>query len=162
MLLLFFLFCCSYSFFFLFFFFSCRRRHALCALVTGVQTCALPFYVSFPRKRESSTMASSGNDIIEKIAPIGIVPLDKLQLPSALPFLDRFFSRNGGDDVAEGFDMHEPVHGITLGEAFDCRSEERRVGKEGVSTCRSRWEPYHEKKKKLTKSSMPGNKEKDR
>src|SRR3546814_20068171 len=26
------------------------------------------------------------------------------------------------------------------------RSEERRVGKEGVSTCRSRWSPYHEKK----------------
>src|SRR3546814_21040457 len=23
------------------------------------------------------------------------------------------------------------------------RSEERRVGKEGVSTCRSRWAPYH-------------------
>src|SRR3546814_11046663 len=23
------------------------------------------------------------------------------------------------------------------------RSEERRVGKEGVSTCRSRWEPFH-------------------
>src|SRR3546814_19387617 len=29
-----------------------------------------------------------------------------------------------------------------------CRSEERRVGKECVSTCRSRWSPYHEKKKK--------------
>src|SRR3546814_18962583 len=28
------------------------------------------------------------------------------------------------------------------------RSEERRVGKECVSTCRSRWSPYHEKKKK--------------
>src|SRR3546814_15351460 len=27
------------------------------------------------------------------------------------------------------------------------RSEERRVGKERVSTCRSRWSPYHEKKK---------------
>src|SRR3546814_15218016 len=26
------------------------------------------------------------------------------------------------------------------------RSEERRVGKEGVSTCRSWWSPYHEKK----------------
>src|SRR3546814_6474154 len=24
-----------------------------------------------------------------------------------------------------------------------CRSEERRVGKEWVSTCRSRWSPYH-------------------
>src|SRR3546814_13347285 len=28
------------------------------------------------------------------------------------------------------------------------RSEERRVGKECVSTCRSRWSPYHNKKKK--------------
>src|SRR3546814_8516000 len=29
-------------FFLLFFFFSSRRRHTRCALVTGVQTCALP------------------------------------------------------------------------------------------------------------------------
>src|SRR3546814_13774826 len=29
------------------------------------------------------------------------------------------------------------------------RSEERRVGKECVSTCRSRWSPYHEKKKRI-------------
>src|SRR3546814_20924069 len=29
------------------------------------------------------------------------------------------------------------------------RSAERRVGKECVSTCRSRWSPDHEKKKKL-------------
>src|SRR3546814_14462623 len=29
----------------------------------------------------------------------------------------------------------------------DQRSEERRVGKECVSTCRSRWSPYHSKKK---------------
>src|SRR3546814_19353123 len=29
------------------------------------------------------------------------------------------------------------------------RSEERRVGKECVSTCRSRWSPYHYKKKKI-------------
>src|SRR3546814_19082455 len=28
------------------------------------------------------------------------------------------------------------------------RSEERRVGKECVSTCRSRWSPYNEKQKK--------------
>src|SRR3546814_17557834 len=34
------------------------------------------------------------------------------------------------------------------------RSEERRVGKEGVSTCRSRWSPYHKnKKKQLIKST---------
>src|SRR3546814_14294535 len=28
------------------------------------------------------------------------------------------------------------------------RSEERRVGKECVSTCRSRWSPFHQKKNK--------------
>src|SRR3546814_1010522 len=29
------------------------------------------------------------------------------------------------------------------GQRFYARSEERRVGKECVSTCRSRWSPYH-------------------
>src|SRR3546814_11316534 len=29
------------------------------------------------------------------------------------------------------------------------RSEERRVGNECVSTCRSRWSPYHDKKNKV-------------
>src|SRR3546814_2982461 len=34
--------------FMLLFFFSSRRRHTICALVTGVQTCALPIsYLSF-------------------------------------------------------------------------------------------------------------------
>src|SRR3546814_2843362 len=28
-------------------------------------------------------------------------------------------------------------------EVYQARSEERRVGKECVSTCRSRWSPYH-------------------
>src|SRR3546814_16727021 len=32
---------------------------------------------------------------------------------------------------------------IECGEAVRERSEERRVGKECVSTCRSRWSPYH-------------------
>src|SRR3546814_10070271 len=31
----------------LFFFFSSRRRHTRCALVTGVQTCALPIFLGF-------------------------------------------------------------------------------------------------------------------
>src|SRR3546814_14972533 len=38
-------------------------------------------------------------------------------------------------------------------EAFEHRSEERRVGKECVSTCRSRWSPYHQKKKKKPKKN---------
>src|SRR3546814_18902906 len=35
------------------FFFSSRRRHTSCALVTGVQTCALPIY-NFPSTRFTS------------------------------------------------------------------------------------------------------------
>src|SRR3546814_11202432 len=34
------------------------------------------------------------------------------------------------------------------------RSEERRVGKECVSTCRSRWSPYHKKKKNNTTNTL--------
>src|SRR3546814_3846052 len=33
---------CCFRVFSYFFFFSSRRRHTMCALVTGVQTCALP------------------------------------------------------------------------------------------------------------------------
>src|SRR3546814_12356343 len=36
-----------------------------------------------------------------------------------------------------------PVITRNLGEKNYTRSEERRVGKECVSTCRSRWSPYH-------------------
>src|SRR3546814_11532281 len=36
-------------------------------------------------------------------------------------------------------------HTYTVG-PLTRRSEERRVGKECVSTCRSRWSPYHSKK----------------
>src|SRR3546814_10011567 len=36
------------------FFFSSRRRHTRCALVTGVQTCALPISAPMPSAREPS------------------------------------------------------------------------------------------------------------
>src|SRR3546814_20416947 len=49
----------------------------------------------------------------------------------------------GGSATAES----QPApHRATLrvqSEALVARSEERRVGKECVSTCRSRWSPYH-------------------
>src|SRR3546814_14298789 len=39
------------------------------------------------------------------------------------------------------------------------RSEERRVGKECVSTCRSRWSPYHYKKKNKRNNTIPSTRE---
>src|SRR3546814_691313 len=37
----------------------------------------------------------------------------------------------------------QPQHRARVIAADDARSEERRVGKGCVSTCRSRWSPYH-------------------
>src|SRR3546814_12593575 len=48
-----------------------------------------------------------------------------------------------GVDVHEDFGEARHVADLLLNR----RSEERRVGKECVSTCRSRWSPYHYKKK---------------
>src|SRR3546814_4941214 len=80
-----------FTFLLFFFFFSSRRRHTRCALVTGVQTCALPISNSAYGIRTRS--------------------------------------------------VWEPA--LKAISVCSDRSEERRVGKECVSTCRSRWSPYH-------------------
>src|SRR3546814_12743546 len=49
--------------------------------------------------------------------------------------------RQSGDDDRIAA-VHHPAEARIRG---DRRSEERRVGKEGVRTCRSRWAPYHKK-----------------
>src|SRR3546814_2255058 len=41
---------------FLNFFFSSRRRHTRCALVTGVQTCALPIFAGFDTSKNMLTL----------------------------------------------------------------------------------------------------------
>src|SRR3546814_5484974 len=52
-----------------FFFFSSRRRHTRCALVTGVQTCALPIYTSHrhPGLDPGSIHAASGQWIPDQV-----------------------------------------------------------------------------------------------
>src|SRR3546814_1387968 len=108
----------------LFFFFSSRRRHTRCALVTGVQTCALPI-----SKSESLSLS--------------------LGVESATRMNDFFEAFNIGAtaDTYPGVDLPQPDYADNVWPAVDGfetqRSEERRVGKECVSTCRSRWSPYH-------------------
>src|SRR3546814_2021722 len=55
--------CFLYHLVFFFFFFSSRRRHTSCALVTGVQTCALPIFgiVAF---RESIMHLNTGRLVL--------------------------------------------------------------------------------------------------
>src|SRR3546814_6312316 len=45
-----------------FFFFSSRRRHTRCALVTGVQTCALPISLSLPTWQNAPNAYLTSND----------------------------------------------------------------------------------------------------
>src|SRR3546814_13667426 len=52
------------------------------------------------------------------------------------------FDRTADPSRAE---LHHTIEQQALGGSD--RSEERRVGKECVSTCRYRWSPYHTKKK---------------
>src|SRR3546814_5549076 len=102
--------------FFNLFFFSSRRRHTRCALVTGVQTCALPiFWFHWI------------------IALLVLFNLVVGTFHEGVPALRALM----GTHKAVGI----TVLALTLGRI--ARSEERRVGKECVSTCRSRWSPYH-------------------
>src|SRR3546814_8329463 len=51
------------------FFFSSRRRHTRCALVTGVQTCALPIYVGRePERVEGDRVAGIALDRSHELA----------------------------------------------------------------------------------------------
>src|SRR3546814_10311620 len=108
------------SFEFLFIvFFSSRRRHTRCALVTGVQTCALPISRRpFASHQEPSRSMLKKPDLIDSENAVSLI-LDEPSSPSSPP-------RSWRGDPDEN----------------PCRSEERRVGKECVSTCRSRWSPY--------------------
>src|SRR3546814_17452563 len=76
--------------------------------------------------------------------------------PDYLDFCDRFFwGLAAGLDRAplESADYRPDCCGVIVADGYDAeimrpaplqpRSEERRVGKECVSTCRSRWSPYH-------------------
>src|SRR3546814_9146727 len=63
----------------MFFVFSSRRRHTSCALVTGVQTCALPIYLY------TSTGLPGGSDLTDP-AMVGTVTLEALLHVSNLCF----------------------------------------------------------------------------
>src|SRR3546814_14743267 len=113
--------CVIFHYLFIVFFFSSRRRHTRCALVTGVQTCALPIYAALSRR------------LAELQAQV-------LRLDAAGQRMTEIAGLQQGEF---NFSEPPPVGGPDLTTPSSQRSEERRVGKECVSTCRSRWSPYH-------------------
>src|SRR3546814_9731713 len=98
------------------FLFSSRIRHTRCALVTGVQTCALPIFKdASPEPLEVYvSKTDNGTSLYQSTCVVEDEETNTYRCT-----LDRHF----GNEYA--------IHAE--------RSEERSVGKECVSTCRSRW-----------------------
>src|SRR3546814_14831166 len=133
------------------FFFSSIRRHTRGALVTGVQTCALPISEDYRnRARREDYLAAmddmfrltstrwapwqvvDGND--KKAARIAALTYVADRLEAAVPM-------DMPDAEPEVVKLAKAAFGYQGYSAMPARSAERRVGKWGVSTCRSRGQP---------------------
>src|SRR3546814_5519449 len=102
-------------------FFSSRRRHTRCALVTGVQTCALPISPWNPARtgtREPFVAFVCDETTAEAIRPIA----------SEVGWSVEKINKGG---------LRNAVQSLSV------RSEDGRVGQECVRTFRSRLSPYH-------------------
>src|SRR3546814_14340076 len=119
--------------------------------MTGVQTCALPIFEHHPATDEAPRRIAGDRQIV-RCEPVGAFwgenePVLTLELGPDWLTLNYLFEDAAGD--------HAILRKLTtdvccLTDQIDkreilspARSEERRVGKECVSTCRSRWSPYH-------------------
>src|SRR3546814_4765120 len=110
------------------FFFSSRRRHTRCALVTGVQTCALP--ICHPRISFELDLFSSLQAHHQEDADYG---------------WRKFGAANRRTDHVQMWAVGQATaieRSLALFQTRRGSSEERRVGKEGVSTRESRCSPF--------------------
>src|SRR3546814_10811714 len=97
------------------FFFSSRRRHTRCALVTGVQTCALPIWVLLPASADDGALAAAG------LQPTGIESYERRRVALGLPdgsrdlavektvLLEAGFEELGGVDFDKGCYMGQEL-----------------------------------------------------
>src|SRR3546814_14959331 len=99
----------------------------MCALVTGVQTCALPICID---ELQGGSFSITNGGVFGSLMSTPIINPPQSAILGTHKIQDRPMAVNGQVVI-------RPM----------MRSEERRVGKECVSTCRSRWSPYHSKKK---------------
>src|SRR3546814_11579487 len=139
------------------FFFSSRRRQTRCALVTGVQTCALPILAALVQEHAGTILPGFTHLQVAQPVTFG---------HHLLAYAEMF-----GRDAERMADCRKRVNRLPLGAAalagtsypidrervartlgFDevcrnsldaVRSEERRVGKEWVSTWRTWGSPGH-------------------
>src|SRR3546814_1448360 len=155
-----FFFCSFYSLLILFFFcfFSRRRRHTSCALVTGVQTCALPIlillFVLIPHWGLMGAAFATSTTTVVVTVWRALQTRRLLGLYMSVP-AHLLIVAGWGIALAVGLAVRATIGSGALGDALawlgfalvffvllrvrgGWRSEERRVGTGCVSTCRSR------------------------
>src|SRR3546814_18125384 len=113
----------------------------MCALVTGVQTCALPIYAGRRLEVEATgieadALADQGQSGMFRVAPDEVDQARQAVRGAADRMYHRviLFQQLVADDAVElgANDQRRGAGG---------RSDERRAGKEGVRTCRYRGSP---------------------
>src|SRR3546814_7045282 len=141
------------------FFFSSRRRHTRCALVTGVQTCALPIFCL--RKRGRIEAAGQAIDFRERVAvgrhrlgPLGLhldnivgsildVGEQEAAARIAFAYLGERFDRLRVDIVHDALGARARRVGIGAERRESAETLEparlRLGGREWTSTCSVRW-----------------------
>src|SRR3546814_17098334 len=104
----------------------------ICALVTGVQTCALPilmenvlFKISFPAEFHAQTAVECAMKLHREVAP-------KLDQVDRIVIETQEAGARIIDKTGPLANYADRVH----------KSERRRVGQEGTRTCRSRCSPF--------------------
>src|SRR3546814_2176562 len=102
------------------------RRHTRCALVTGVQTCALPISASECRAAHDRLIREAGSRR-QRQKDIG----------------DELASWQRRAETADHQLEELETRRLAASEESAQRSEERRAGNRWVSTCRYRWLPTH-------------------
>src|SRR3546814_5563105 len=129
-LCVFFLFIFMFLIIFFFFCFSIRKRHTVCALVTGVQTCALPFFTGFCLLSviEELLVGASDDgvvDVVDEEAPRhGGIAIPGGGVEGGLRELDRRDVRHGvGGFDRDHFMIAEGSEGVSR-ERNEARSEE--------------------------------------
>src|SRR3546814_13472248 len=118
---------------FCFFFFSSRRRHTICALVTGVDVCSSDLWLRIVP--QPPTYEGCPDMSYDRTSGLYLADMDFGAIVGSVTLIDCLPI----EDIASGA-ADERYPWIRAHEHSE-RSEERRVGKECVSTCRSRWAP---------------------
>src|SRR3546814_10170288 len=108
----------------MFFFFSSRRRHTRCALVTGVQTCALPI---FRARWFAPPFGGEGftNLLLDALEAMETNTAGPPLIPEGHP-LDLFVTVTDFDGHPERLRLNNPPEVVETEHRLTIRSEERR------------------------------------